>query len=287
MLLERRVVEDLEVVRLVDVPVELVVVHAVLAEVRHERRLGRRPAPGATIPTASARAPMTRGSVRERRIRIRSPQTGQDNEASRDRAGDLTPAVHGAPRSRRASRAAVRVQRHLSKGRAPAVRPQTFVGQACAAISRGHRARPEVTLRREVCSNVESARTGDRMEQRAGSTRRWRLAALPSSWRPARPAGRRGPARPRPIAPAAETLGASLDFTLKDMNGKDVRLADFKGRPAARQFLGDLVRSLQGTRSRRSSSSSDKYTRQTTSRCSAFRSTTRPTTSSRSRRNTR
>ena len=37
--LELRVVVDLEVVRLVDVPLELVVVHPVLAEVRDERRL--------------------------------------------------------------------------------------------------------------------------------------------------------------------------------------------------------------------------------------------------------
>ncbi len=39
-------------------------------------------------------------------------------------------------------------------------------------------------------------------------------------------------------APAINETGqlAKLDFTLKDMNGKDVRLSDFKGRPILLNF---------------------------------------------------
>jgi thiol-disulfide isomerase/thioredoxin len=39
-----------------------------------------------------------------------------------------------------------------------------------------------------------------------------------------------------PAAPAAGVEMAKLDYTLKDMNGVDVRLADFKGRPMIINF---------------------------------------------------
>jgi hypothetical protein len=39
---------------------------------------------------------------------------------------------------------------------------------------------------------------------------------------------------------------AKLDFTLKDMYGKDVNLASFAGQADHSQFLGDLVWPLQG-----------------------------------------
>ena len=48
---------------------------------------------------------------------------------------------------------------------------------------------------------------------------------------------------------------APLDFTLKDMNGVDVKLASFKGKPIVVEFLGNVVRSRAARRSPRSSSS--------------------------------
>ena len=52
---------------------------------------------------------------------------------------------------------------------------------------------------------------------------------------------------------------ANLNFTLKDMNGASVRLADYKGKVIAAQLLGDVVRAVQGGDSRRSSSSTTSY----------------------------
>lgn len=41
----------------------------------------------------------------------------------------------------------------------------------------------------------------------------------------------------QPVVPAdPNAVVANLDFTVKDMNGKDVRLADFKGRPLVLNF---------------------------------------------------
>ena len=44
---------------------------------------------------------------------------------------------------------------------------------------------------------------------------------------------------------AAVGMDAPLHFTLKDMNGVDVKLASFKGKVILHQLLGDLVRPVQ------------------------------------------
>ena len=51
----------------------------------------------------------------------------------------------------------------------------------------------------------------------------------------------------------ADAKPANLDFTFKDLDGKDVALSSFKGKVRAAQLLGDLVRPVQGGDSRASS----------------------------------
>ena len=53
--------------------------------------------------------------------------------------------------------------------------------------------------------------------------------AVPLPWPWASPRGGRGPSPSVPPAPA-DAKPANLNFTMKDMNGKDVKLADYKGK---------------------------------------------------------
>ena len=77
------------------------------------------------------------------------------------------------------------------------------------------------------------------MEQQAGTARRrgWVAFALAVAAGGYLLISGSGKAAPAPAAAAAaENTLARLDFTLKDMQGKEVRLADFKGRPLLVNF---------------------------------------------------
>ncbi len=74
------------------------------------------------------------------------------------------------------------------------------------------------------------------MEQQTGMSRRWAWAALALVVAVGGYLWISRPGQAAPVTAVAENTLARLDFAVKDMQGKDVNLADFKGRPLLVNF---------------------------------------------------
>ena len=177
MLLDLRVVVDLEVVGRVDVPLEVVVVDVVLAEVRHERRLRATATPRGRQ-TARAASRTAIGETTRTRVRIGGTSEGPSNRtstvdcdltvdaAARLQTRDpLRSRANAAPPSRDCPRPSARSCSPLAatRGAAPGINE----------ARRGYSPGAAMRMRRESMSPT-SQRPRRRERRRRSRPRRWR-----------------------------------------------------------------------------------------------------------------